>query len=629
MAAKKNKLDYSPLTVKELFGPNEMYLVPKYQRGYAWTDEEVGDLLSDLAESFRDFDNEDYLLGQIIVCPESEDNPVWELIDGQQRTTTLYLLILASYLRLRNEPLVEADLASRRTFGLVLNYLTEANGDETIPRVRVAANGEAYVLSYLTENALPDEDKSSTQHNIRSAFESFNTFFVSELDDSPRKIWDFLNYVLDKVVLVRLELRDASHALRVFLKVNNRGLTLDDADLLKSLLFRKVTSDDDFDTLSKKWDKASESLFASRLKRLRSMEYLMKALIGIETGKSISTSKVFEEWAKVLKTEIQVKEFANNLPSAAKSIQLLSKRHNPVTEIIEEQVVGTHLFKMVQHFEVLLAGAHLSAESFSKLVCIVEDRAVLSALASEKNQEFERIIHPWAEAIRKLDATSSPEQVTIASGKGREGLDDLLANAKVKFSLLRYSTQSHQLKIRYLLARVAREVQKMDGLSPSPLMSFMDTSKKKSESAGFDIDHVFPRSEVASAAWVGVGYEFIESIGNLVLLHPGDNRSQSDALPWQLTACDVESHTHSEVEDDCRVQIKARNYGGSGLWVNKALVEPATLGVLTSSQKEALENIQKTAPPVLEFWNVDSIKSREDFYWQVLEAQFRENIGSN
>jgi uncharacterized protein with ParB-like and HNH nuclease domain len=629
VAAKKNKLDYSPLTVKELFGPNEMYLVPKYQRGYAWTDEEVGDLISDLAESFRDFDNEDYLLGQIIVCPESEDNPVWELIDGQQRTTTLYLLILASYLRLRNEPIVEADLAARRTFGLVLNYLTEANGDDTIPRVRVAANGEEYVLAYLTEKPLADEDKSSTQYNIRSAFESFNTFFVSELDDNPRKIWDFLNYVLDKVVLVRLELHDASHALRVFLKVNNRGLTLDDADLLKSLLFRKVTSDDDYDTLSEKWDKASESLFASRLKRLRSMEYLMKALIGIETGKSISTSKVFEEWAKVLKTEIQVKEFANSLPSAAKNIQLLSKRHNPVTEKIEEQLVGTHLFKMVQHFEVLLAGSHLSEESFSRLVCIVEDRAVLSALASEKNQEFERIIHPWAEAVRKLDSTCTPTQVSIASSKGREGLDDLLADARVKFSALRYSTQSHQLKIRYLLARVARDVQKMDGLNPAALMTFMDTSKKKSESAGFDIDHVFPRSESAATSWMGDGYEFIESIGNLVLLHPADNRSQSDALPWELSDCEVESHSHADEDSDCRVHIKARNYGGSGLWVNKALVEPSTLGVLTASQSDALGKIQKTAPPVLEFWNLDAIKSREDFYWQVLEEQFRLNIGHN
>ena len=100
-------LQYDPLKVAALFATDQYYMIPKYQRNYSWTDEEVSELMTDLTEAWKKFPNEAYLLGQIIVCPATEplrsieNTSQWDLIDGQQRCTTLYLFILiaAHYLR--------------------------------------------------------------------------------------------------------------------------------------------------------------------------------------------------------------------------------------------------------------------------------------------------------------------------------------------------------------------------------------------------------------------------------------------------------------------------------------------------------------------------------------------------
>jgi hypothetical protein len=622
--SKFNKLEYNALRLEELFAQSEKYEVPRYQRGYAWTDDLVGELLSDLHESYTHFPDEDYLLGQMIVCPKSNVDKTWELIDGQQRTTTLYLLILVAYNKLKDSDVVKANFEAIQKFGLYPTHLAFAKGNDLFPRVKVAADGEEYIKTLLDGKNLTQKDKSPTQKNIRSAYEAIEGFFSSELDGDSQKIWDFLTFALENVILVRLELTDSSHALRVFLKVNNRGLSLDDADLLKSLLFRKVAGQDAFETLSKRWDKASEELFKSRLKRMRSMEFLMKNLIGIKTGKSVSTGRVFDEWEKQLVNEAQAVDFATGLPKQAKNLRLLSNQQNPLTETEATLLVGTHLFKMVQHFEVLLAGTQLSATSFEALMQIVEERAVLSSLSGEKNQAFERIIHPWAEAVSKLGEHATPDEVKVASAKASEGLGDLLVAAQAKISTLRYSTQSHQIKLRYLLGRIARDFQQSDGLSARPLGDYMSTSKSEDDGPGFDIDHVFPKSEAKRADWVGEDYDLIHSIGNLVLLHPGDNRSQSDALPW-----DTQQDKDGEPVTDGSgrvIKIKQSVYASSGLLINKTLVPLIDLGPQRPEQVRAIETLQLSAPPSLDSWDSQAILNRQSVYWEILERQFLRNL---
>ncbi len=616
MAFDNAGLSYNPLNVEALFNRHTSYLVPQYQRGYSWTSEEVEELLTDLKESFSTFPDDSYLMGQLIVCPSDSPLPqtqTWQLIDGQQRCTTLFLFILRILKNIEAgedfaslPPFKQNELVAIRT---LVSLPDPADNQKFIARIRTASDGPAFVQNLLDDQPLPANDASPTQANIRNAYELIGTHLAEQIG-SIEDQWKYLDFVLRHVWVVRLDLTDSNHALRVFLKVNNRGLSLDDADLLKSLLFQKVSSDHDFDELSEQWDKATSELFKGRLKRVKSMEFLMKALIGIRTGRSISSGRVFEEWAKLLDDEQKAKQFAFKLPEKARNLANLSLQKTPLSPSEPApQSFGTFQFKMVQHFEVLLAGDHLSSGSYTYLSKVVEERAVLSSLAGEKNQDFERVIHKWASKVSTLQAQANLDEILGVSDDALEGIEQLFHDANLGMQKLTYSTKSHHTKLRYVLARVAKFT---EGLvagvdANAPLAHFMSTSSKNGQ-MGFDLDHVFPQDQSQIAYWDNPEQRTqIDSIGNLVLLHPTDNRSQQNKLPGD--------------------PVKVANYGGSSLWVNKILVDADKLGIMPTRVRVAISELQDICPPDLHNWGAIQVEKRAEMYWQILESDMRSNLG--
>ncbi len=631
MAKVHSGLSYDAISVQDLFGRNDYFQVPRYQRGYSWTNEEVAELLDDLFEVYTKFPSEAYLLGQIIVCPgelKLTDLSTWDLIDGQQRLTTLYLLILTCYQSLTSEFRDSQTKKRQQRFSDIENilYWFDDADDEEIPRARLktAADGSVFIDALLNGEALPDFDSSPTQNHIREAIETIENFFSTNTETAEEK-WAFLFYVLDHAVFIKLQLDDSNHALRVFLKVNNRGLVLDDADLLKSLLFQKVKSDSDFESLSKSWDTATNSLFKSRLKRVRSMEFLMKLLIGIETGTSVSTGKVFDEWSKFLTTEATAKEFGRQLPTRAANLAKISTGKIPTVHEdpqldFTNLTFGTQLFKSVQHFEVLLAGDHLSPKTYFNVAQIVEERTLLSLLGNEKSQDYERKVHGWAKSVRDLHATAPLEEIRASLSSMLDDVDELFQGLRILIPKMSYSKTSHHKKLRYVLARSSKFVQESVAALDIPLSSYMATSRKLTNEQGYEIDHIFPQSLGQRGFWrtkVKPDQEdneetehdldsWIHSIGNLVLLHPSDNHSQGDTLPWE--------------------EQKINNFALSELWINRMLNDDE-LSLPGSANRDRFNSWKAIASGGLRAWNEDEIEKRTALYCQIIEDSFRSSLG--
>lgn len=600
-------IQYEAPTVSEIFGPGFVYTVPAYQRGYAWTDEQVSQLVEDTIWAYRNTPQETYLLGQVILCPGKESG-YWEIVDGQQRITTLFVLIAAAR-EIVNEMALTAALDPGRKiqFDQVTGMLFHVVGHAIQPRLTAARDGNEYIQRIMDGSGFPAEDASPTQQNIREAYDKIRELLSKEFD-SGTEIFDYLWHLLQKVVLFRLTLSDSNQALRVFAKMNNRGLTLDDADLLKNLLFQKVTSDEEFDKLSSEWDDASKNLYKSRLKRVRSMEFLMKTLVGIETGESISTSGVFERWEKILNTEEKAKEFASSLPNRAKHLQRLATGRTPADAPAVDNH-GSFIFKWVQHLEVLLAGDHLSAESYSHLAKIVEERVVLSLLGSEKNQKFESMVHKWSNKVSQLHNLATRAQIVEASKDALVNLDELLELSRIGISNLNYEVQSHRLKMRYVLARVARAVQieAEEATDQAELSEFMKVPAKNV--MGYHLDHVFPQAAGQRQHWDSQEKEYlIHRIGNLVLLHGGDNQAQADALPWD--------------------QQKIQSFAASALIVNRMLCDAGALGEMPNRIREVVEASPVTPMASLSNWGSADVEARFNLYWHYFEAQVRKNLKS-
>jgi len=619
-----SQLDYKPLQVVDLLHSTSYYTVPSYQRGYSWTSDEIQELLADLDDAYRSYPDEEYLLGQIIVCPSKVKNSnlprditQWELIDGQQRCTTLYLFLLRSLSKVENDldqEKLQLTLAERGKLAewSPLKQVIDVQ-DHVLPRIKAASNGGS-LLEGLLENRLLEDADGPTQTNMMNAVEEIDST-LNKL--SPKEVFEFLRFVLNQVWVVRLGLNTPEHALRVFQKVNNRGLQLDDADLIKSYLFQSVKSDDAYSLLAKHWESATLELSKAKNKRLKPMENLMKLLIGIRTGKSVSKGALYDAWVKELKTEESVTELALNLKSDAANLVTISQGKIPRDFQKSELIQGTMDAGWIQPFEILLAGAHLEPESYKSLLRLVEDRTMLSYWSKEKNNSFEAIIHPWAMEIKNLDPFATPDDILEASVKATEDLPDLLVRSFLGIQSLSYKIKSHRPRIRYVLARVHNSFQSQLVVNPESIENLMRTPSLGE--SGFHIDHIFPQSEGKREFWrkdaskddlYGATSRYeqsIHSIGNLVLLHFEDNIQQSDALPWD--------------------EEKLQNLAKSELIFNRVLVNQSLWQqderiskILLNYQARRRVEISNST------WSEESSDQLVQLYWDVLASDIKKNF---
>lgn len=613
-------LEYEPMSVQSLFAANQYYVVPRYQRGYSWGREEILELLQDIDEAKDSFSDEAYLLGQIISCPTSQPNlqlkkdiQQWDLIDGQQRCTTLYLMLLVAE-KLLSSLTPPADylkdeykVASRQ----MMRKIPNQDSSRYFPRVRAASNGEEVLQSFLAGDLLVEAD-GPTQSKLLIAIELIENHFRSK---GYVQIEDFIDFLFKNVWLVRLQLPSSAHAIRVFQKVNNRGLELDDADLIKNFLFQRAT-ENEYETLSTRWESATNLLDKARLKRVKSMEFLMKVMIGIETGNSIPRGKLYVEWEKRLDTTEKVQNLAHKLPEKALQLVRINKSELPQNGLKTDITIGTHLSAWIQQYEVLLAGSHLTTKPYEKLLRMVEDRAMLSYWSNEPNNDFERIIHPWAFKVGKLDANPSDADFHAACESARENFSTLAEAAFVGIQKLNYDVQSHRDRLRYILARVNSRVQGLLQIAPTPLEKLMITSKE--EVQGFDIDHIFPKDDALKFHWkqskhkdLKFGNESrakqnIGSIGNLILLHEADNRSQGNALPAD--------------------EEKVNNLSSSELYLNRILVDKAHWANMQGKKAEQLDSLHSRLGTSLSNWDEDAVDKLAAFYWSILLEDIKENI---
>ena len=621
-----SQLDYKPLQVVDLFDSSAYYTVPSYQRGYSWTLDEIQELLSDLDDAYRSYPEEEYLLGQIIVCPSKLTNPnlprdvdQFELIDGQQRCTTLYMFLLRSLSKVERD-LDQGLLSLSRAEKVKLDEWKPLRQvidikDQVLPRIKAASNGGS-LLEKLLEDEILENTEGPTQTNMLNAIVEMDTA-LSKL--SPKEAFDFLRFVLNQVWVVRLGLNTSEHALRVFQKVNNRGLQLDDADLIKSYLFQSVKTDEAYKILSSHWESATIELSKAKNRRLKPMENLMKLLIGIRTGRSISKGSLYDTWVKELKSEEAVTDLALNLRGDSSNLVTISQGKIPSDHQKSDLIQGTMDAGWIQPFEILLAGAHLEAESYKNLLRIVEDRTMLSFWSKEKNNSFEAIIHPWAKAVKQLDSYATVEDIREASAKATEDFQQLLTLSFLGIQSLSYSVKSHRPRIRYILARVHNLVQKEFDVNAISVENLMRTPNPIE--SGYHLDHVFPQSDSKHEFWrqstlkdehlsssASRYLSSINSIGNLVLLHHEDNIKQSDALPWD--------------------EEKLQNLAKSELYLNRVL-----------SPQEYWKHDERITQKLIDFKNKRNVTIQRDswseetsdllaqLYWDILSGAIKKNFG--
>ena len=258
-----SKLNVDQKTVKQLFqAPKADFLIPDYQRPYAWTEDQCRTLWNDIFDfAFPGLDyekfnpNDEYFLGPIVTF--KNDNSQQEVIDGQQRLTTLMLVLRAFYDRFASMQ----DKQSKQTRENIArciwktNEFDEPNMDELKIDSEVATdNDKDEFLTILRTGQYNPKHTSRYAQNY--------LFFQKSIDQFLHDFPTFFPYlptrIMNNCILLPIEAESQDTALRIFSTLNDRGLPLSDSDIFKAQFYKYYTSIDKKDQFIDVWKDLEE-----------------------------------------------------------------------------------------------------------------------------------------------------------------------------------------------------------------------------------------------------------------------------------------------------------------------------------------------------------------------------------
>lgn len=243
-----------------LSDPKCFFVVPDYQRPYAWESERECQVLWDDIMEFAfpednadNFKKDDYFLGPIVVYKNTDNNDMLEVIDGQQRLTTIMLLLRAIYEKISGQQ-DEGSQATRRNIEKCLWDIDEVTEkpNKNRPKLEsnVATDEDKIELTYILETGKCETKKPGLYAK------NYN-FFQKKLDEFFNNKASYFQYLptrlLKNCVLLPIEADSQDTALRIFSTLNDRGKPLADSDIFKAQFYKRFKAKNKKDKFIAEW----------------------------------------------------------------------------------------------------------------------------------------------------------------------------------------------------------------------------------------------------------------------------------------------------------------------------------------------------------------------------------------
>ncbi|MCL2923603.1 MAG: DUF262 domain-containing HNH endonuclease family protein [Trichodesmium sp. MAG_R04] len=452
-------IESQDMTLEKLF--DEFYIIPDYQREYVWEQKEVNEFIQDIYEEFSEqIQNSypEYFIGSIIVCGRGEK--FYEVIDGQQRITTAYLVLCAirDYLLTinPNEP-IEALKNKIATL-----YTDNWGNDQFRHKVELQYEESRGILENIALQVDLDPLCSTRSvKNIQSAYAEIRSFLSHNFQLDEVVIFNlkrFYAYFLKNVKLIRVKTASVSHALKIYSTLNHRGLALNDMDLLKNLIFTKAKQTE-YDQIKVKWKKMIDLLYKSQEKPMRFLRYFILAKYA-EDGNYILEKEVYDWFLNnesLCGYKTEPIRFVNNLLTSAQAYVAFLMGNNVDGTVNRYLVNIINLSVNVrQHLILLLAAHKLPQDYFVNLCSEIENLLFLAMLTSDRNQKaFDGMILKWASELRKITSQEDFDYFIahhIIPSKQRVA-------EKFEKAFYKLNKSSFQLyQIKYILAKLTQYI---------------------------------------------------------------------------------------------------------------------------------------------------------------------------
>ncbi len=491
------------------------FLIPDYQRPYAWKETQCQTLWDDLVSfAFPDnnsdkFDrNDEYFLGSIVTF-ENEDKKK-EVIDGQQRLTTLMLLLRAFYDKFGNMQ-DENSLKIKNRISQCL-WKTNEFGDADLDVLKITSevamdDDKNEFLNILKTGKIEKNYKSNYAKNYCFFQEKINIF----LNEYPSYFVYLPARILNNCIFLPIEAESQDTALRIFSTLNDRGLPLSDADIFKAQLYKFYNSKNEREEFIESWKELEticSKIFSSQNTPMDELftryMYFMRANQGIKSSTTEALRKFYEkDKYSLLKNE-----------NTLLNLRVLADFWNDVYNQREDKFSKKVLKKLF-----ILNYAPNSMWHYFLSVYFLKNRDENNLLEEEKLDEFlTRIIaFIWSYAFVKpgVNALRTPvyaEMVNIVEGK------------EISFSEFKIEKETLKSIMNHFEFNNGRPITK--SMLTWWIFSFED-QEIPLLTTNFEIEHIFAKKRQENDKTL-TNIKNLESLGNKSLLESRINIRASD-----------------------------------------------------------------------------------------------------
>ena len=494
----------------------QRYHVPEYQRGYAWSDNELNDFLNDIFDISYIGNSKEHFFGPIMI---HNDNNVKYVVDGQQRLITSVCFVKAikqicddMHSDIEDNELKEA--LSDMSSDIKTQYIGRTTSITNDPHLFLQNEDEQFFLENIQKrNILERNSYNPTNTSQKKLINALFFFYYNiknhmlDIKDNYKK-FKYLKTILDDFLncskVIYIESTSESEACTIFETLNARGKDLTQADLLKNYILRnKIENANDL------WSQLINNVGESNI--LQFINYYLRAFY-----KKIQQKDIYRYITENIKGNDNIKEMCNRMIKLSKYYK--GMKYPGQTNCFSEKIIPSLNFFRIAKITVfypiifsMIESGNFSDNDIFIVIKAIEKWSFKSIIICQRNTNlYEKPISDIAICIFNKQLNNVYDIVQRINAES-------VTDEEFKSAFALYSGSKNQKSlIRYILIKINQYVDKNTELNP--------------DNKQLHIEHIMPCDNSLWNVDNGVHDKYLWRIGNLTLLGASINESISNKL---------------------------------------------------------------------------------------------------
>ena len=319
-------------TLKDIFDNRDIFRIPEFQRNFVWGQEQVDTLFDDFSEDTNEYTTEiddlsGYLLGNIVLIEGQDSNKEYDVIDGQQRLTTLSLLFCALRKCLLNVWQDTKNQKYERHAYELSRYFELIDDDYEFEGVKIIHNSTLdYHQTY--EDIIKDlvsEEETPNSNNVLIVYNTILDKLEALAKREPETLIYLRKYLVTKVSLIVTIAPNMDKAFQLFEVLNDRGQQLEPMDLVKNFLLKVLNEcgapRNKIDEFVKKWNEYTKILVDNRVKHA---DFIKQFILAVK-GQNINKNKVYKYFQEEFFGDSNKNQLVDQILKLATDLSSISK----------------------------------------------------------------------------------------------------------------------------------------------------------------------------------------------------------------------------------------------------------------------------------------------------------------